>query len=65
MSSQQRSCEMQYKEEYPRRPLTRARSKLSHVPLVSESGMAYTQCSFLSKLLCCHEKVLNKSNTHR
>lgn len=37
--SQQRSCEMEYKEEYPRRPLTRARSRLSHVPLVSESGM--------------------------
>uniref|UniRef100_A0A8C9F4T5 F-box protein 38 n=1 Tax=Pavo cristatus TaxID=9049 RepID=A0A8C9F4T5_PAVCR len=61
VGSQQRSCETQYKEEYPRRPLTRARSKLSHVPLVSESGMAYTQCSFLSKLLCCREKVLNKS----
>uniref|UniRef100_A0A8C9F2L3 F-box protein 38 n=1 Tax=Pavo cristatus TaxID=9049 RepID=A0A8C9F2L3_PAVCR len=44
VGSQQRSCETQYKEEYPRRPLTRARSKLSHVPLVSESGMAYTQC---------------------
>lgn len=41
MGSQQRSCELKYKEEYPRRPLTRARSKLSHVPLVSESGMAY------------------------
>lgn len=39
--SQRRSCEMAYKEEYPRRPLTRARSKLSHVPLVSESGMTY------------------------
>uniref|UniRef100_A0A8C0FLG5 F-box protein 38 n=1 Tax=Bubo bubo TaxID=30461 RepID=A0A8C0FLG5_BUBBB len=41
MCSQRRSCEMEYKEEYPRRPLTRARSKLSHVPLVSESGMTY------------------------
>lgn len=31
------------KEEYPRRPLTRARSRLSHVPLVSEPGRIYTQ----------------------
>ncbi|XP_068815398.1 F-box only protein 38 isoform X1 [Struthio camelus] len=38
--SQSRSYEMEYKEEYPRRPLTRARSKLSHVPLVSESEVA-------------------------
>lgn len=29
-------------EEYPRRPLTRARSRLSHVPLVSEPGRIYT-----------------------
>ncbi|XP_054143906.1 F-box only protein 38 isoform X1 [Melozone crissalis] len=28
------------KEEYPRRPLTRARSRLSHVPLVSEPEVA-------------------------
>ncbi|NXQ87721.1 FBX38 protein, partial [Nyctibius grandis] len=40
MGSQRRSCEMECKEEYPRRPLTRARSKLSHVPLVSESEVA-------------------------
>ncbi|XP_019362004.1 PREDICTED: F-box only protein 38 isoform X3 [Gavialis gangeticus] len=39
-SLQPRSYEMKYKEEYPRRPLTRARSKLSHVPLVSESEVA-------------------------
>ncbi|XP_059589482.1 F-box only protein 38 isoform X3 [Alligator mississippiensis] len=38
--SQPRSYEMKYKEEYPRRPLTRARSKLSHVPLVSEAEVA-------------------------
>uniref|UniRef100_A0A8C3FKB1 F-box protein 38 n=1 Tax=Chrysemys picta bellii TaxID=8478 RepID=A0A8C3FKB1_CHRPI len=32
--------EMEYNEDYPRRPLTRARSKLSHVPLLSESEVA-------------------------
>uniref|UniRef100_A0A5F8GHN1 F-box protein 38 n=1 Tax=Monodelphis domestica TaxID=13616 RepID=A0A5F8GHN1_MONDO len=39
-SSQSESFEMEYNEDYPRRPLTRARSKLSHVPLVSESEVA-------------------------
>ncbi|PKK20651.1 F-box protein 38 [Columba livia] len=38
--SQPRGWEMELKEEYPRRPLTRARSKLSRVPLVSESEVA-------------------------
>lgn len=38
-SSQPESCDVQSNEDYPRRPLTRARSRLSHVPLVSESGM--------------------------
>lgn len=38
-SSQQGAYEMEYYEDYPRRPLTRARSRLSHVPLVSQSGM--------------------------
>lgn len=37
--SQQGRYEMEYNEDYPRRPLTRARSRLSHVPLVSQSGM--------------------------
>ncbi|KAM7042334.1 F-box only protein 38 isoform 1-T2 [Acridotheres tristis] len=32
--------ELHCKEEYPRRPLTRARSRLSHVPLVSEPEVA-------------------------
>ncbi|XP_028573362.2 F-box only protein 38 isoform X1 [Podarcis muralis] len=35
--SQQGRYEMEYNEDYPRRPLTRARSRLSHVPLVSQS----------------------------
>ncbi|XP_072487129.1 F-box only protein 38 isoform X2 [Notamacropus eugenii] len=39
-SSQSENFEMEYNEDYPRRPLTRARSKLSHVPLVSESEVA-------------------------
>ncbi|XP_074865959.1 F-box only protein 38 isoform X3 [Carettochelys insculpta] len=38
--SQPGSYEVEYNEDYPRRPLTRARSKLSHVPLVSESEVA-------------------------
>ena len=38
-SSQPERCDVQSNEDYPRRPLTRARSRLSHVPLVSESGM--------------------------
>uniref|UniRef100_A0A8C8RI42 F-box protein 38 n=2 Tax=Pelusios castaneus TaxID=367368 RepID=A0A8C8RI42_9SAUR len=38
--SQPGSYEMEYNEDYPRRPLTRARSKLSHVPLLSESEVA-------------------------
>jgi F-box protein 38 len=38
-SSQPESCDVQSNEDYPRRPLTRARSRLSHVPLISESGM--------------------------
>ncbi|XP_066470418.1 F-box only protein 38 isoform X2 [Tiliqua scincoides] len=37
-SSQQGTYEMEYNEDYPRRPLTRARSRLSHVPLVSQSA---------------------------
>uniref|UniRef100_A0A670JEW5 F-box protein 38 n=1 Tax=Podarcis muralis TaxID=64176 RepID=A0A670JEW5_PODMU len=36
--SQQGRYEMEYNEDYPRRPLTRARSRLSHVPLVSQSA---------------------------
>uniref|UniRef100_G1KRN4 F-box only protein 38 n=1 Tax=Anolis carolinensis TaxID=28377 RepID=G1KRN4_ANOCA len=36
-SSQQERHGMAHGEEYPRRPLTRARSRLSHVPLVSQS----------------------------
>ncbi|XP_044310280.1 F-box only protein 38 isoform X3 [Varanus komodoensis] len=36
-SSQQGRQEVEYNEDYPRRPLTRARSRLSHVPLVSQS----------------------------
>uniref|UniRef100_A0A8D0HJ95 F-box protein 38 n=1 Tax=Sphenodon punctatus TaxID=8508 RepID=A0A8D0HJ95_SPHPU len=40
IGSQPGSYEMEYNEDYPRRPLTRARSKLSHVPLVSESEVA-------------------------
>lgn len=35
---QQARFEMEYNEDYPRRPLTRARSRLSHVPLVSQPG---------------------------
>lgn len=46
--SQRRNYEMDNKEDYPRRPLTRARSKLSHVPLVSESGMTY-MCILISE----------------
>lgn len=42
-STQPPSWELDCKEEYPRRPLTRARSRLSHVPLVSEPGRTYTQ----------------------
>lgn len=42
-STQLPSWELDCKEEYPRRPLTRARSRLSHVPLVSEPGRTYTQ----------------------
>lgn len=38
-SPQPESCDVQSNEDYPRRPLTRARSRLSHVPLISESGM--------------------------
>nr|XP_056716461.1 F-box only protein 38 isoform X2 [Euleptes europaea] len=30
--------EMEFTEDYPRRPVTRARSRLSHVPLVSQSA---------------------------
>ncbi|XP_070793472.1 F-box only protein 38 [Pituophis catenifer annectens] len=37
---QQAQFEMEYNEDYPRRPLTRARSKLSHVPLVSQPEAA-------------------------
>nr|XP_060621028.1 F-box only protein 38 isoform X3 [Anolis sagrei ordinatus] len=36
-SSHQERHGMAHGEEYPRRPLTRARSRLSHVPLVSQS----------------------------
>lgn len=39
-SSLPESGDVQSNEDYPRRPLTRARSRLSHVPLISESGMA-------------------------
>uniref|UniRef100_A0A5F9C3T6 F-box protein 38 n=1 Tax=Oryctolagus cuniculus TaxID=9986 RepID=A0A5F9C3T6_RABIT len=42
-SSQPESCDVQSHEDYPRRPLTRARSRLSHVPLVSESEVAKTK----------------------
>ncbi|XP_054573999.1 F-box only protein 38 isoform X6 [Eptesicus fuscus] len=42
-SSQPESCDVQSNEDYPRRPLTRARSRLSHVPLVSESEVAKTK----------------------
>lgn len=45
-SSQQGRHGVEY-DDYPRRPLTRARSRLSHVPLVSQSGMAYLRCLFL------------------
>lgn len=38
-SEQQGRYELEYHEDYPRRPITRARSRLSHVPLVSQSGM--------------------------
>lgn len=38
-SAQPESCDVQSNEDYPRRPLTRARSRLSHVPLIPESGM--------------------------
>ncbi|XP_039208840.1 F-box only protein 38 [Crotalus tigris] len=37
---QQARFEMEYNEDYPRRPLTRARSRLSHVPLVSQPEAA-------------------------
>uniref|UniRef100_A0A8C6VDP5 F-box protein 38 n=1 Tax=Naja naja TaxID=35670 RepID=A0A8C6VDP5_NAJNA len=37
---QQARFEMEYDEDYPRRPLTRARSRLSHVPLVSQPEAA-------------------------
>ncbi|KAJ7316289.1 hypothetical protein JRQ81_002451 [Phrynocephalus forsythii] len=36
-SSQQGRHGVEYNDDYPRRPLTRARSRLSHVPLVSQS----------------------------
>ncbi|XP_060096590.1 F-box only protein 38 isoform X2 [Heteronotia binoei] len=36
-SEQQGRYEMAYNEGFPRRPVTRARSRLSHVPLVSQS----------------------------
>ncbi|XP_021402868.2 F-box only protein 38 isoform X2 [Lonchura striata] len=39
-STQPPGWELDCKEEYPRRPLTRARSRLSHVPLVSEPEVA-------------------------
>ncbi|XP_032928791.1 F-box only protein 38 isoform X2 [Catharus ustulatus] len=39
-STQPPGWELHCKEEYPRRPLTRARSRLSHVPLVSEPEVA-------------------------
>ncbi|XP_064581252.1 F-box only protein 38 isoform X2 [Zonotrichia leucophrys gambelii] len=39
-SSQPPGWQLDCKEEYPRRPLTRARSRLSHVPLVSEPEVA-------------------------
>ncbi|XP_032106179.1 F-box only protein 38 isoform X2 [Sapajus apella] len=42
-SSQPESCDVQSNEDYPRRPLTRARSRLSHVLLVSESEVAKTK----------------------
>ncbi|KAF4015222.1 hypothetical protein G4228_005983 [Cervus hanglu yarkandensis] len=42
-SSQPERCDVQSNEDYPRRPLTRARSRLSHVPLVSESEVAKTK----------------------
>ncbi|NP_001348018.1 F-box only protein 38 isoform X8 [Mus musculus] len=42
-SSQPESCDVQSNEDYPRRPLTRARSRLSHVPLISESEVAKTK----------------------
>lgn len=42
-STQPPGWQLDCKEEYPRRPLTRARSRLSHVPLVSEPGRVYTQ----------------------
>ncbi|XP_058023854.1 F-box only protein 38 [Ahaetulla prasina] len=37
---QQAPFEMEYNEDYPRRPLTRARSRLTHVPLVSQPEAA-------------------------
>ncbi|KAL2299193.1 hypothetical protein Nmel_013835 [Mimus melanotis] len=39
-STQPPGWELHCKDEYPRRPLTRARSRLSHVPLVSEPEVA-------------------------
>ncbi|XP_038628156.1 F-box only protein 38 isoform X1 [Tachyglossus aculeatus] len=39
-SSPTDSWEVDYGDDFPRRPLTRARSKLSHVPLVSESEVS-------------------------
>ncbi|XP_066185509.1 F-box only protein 38 isoform X2 [Sylvia atricapilla] len=39
-STQPPGWQLDCKEEYPRRPLTRARSRLSHVPLVSEPEVA-------------------------
>ncbi|XP_036871762.1 F-box only protein 38 isoform X6 [Manis javanica] len=42
-SSQPESCDVQSEEDYPRRPLTRARSRLSHVPLVPESEVTRTK----------------------
>lgn len=49
----QLDCKEEEEEEYPRRPLTRARSRLSHVPLVSEPGRIYTlsACSAASSQL--------------
>lgn len=42
-STQPPGWQLDCKEEYPRRPLTRARSRLSHVPLVSEPGRTRSQ----------------------
>ncbi|XP_036016823.1 F-box only protein 38 isoform X6 [Mus musculus] len=53
-SSQPESCDVQSNEDYPRRPLTRARSRLSHVPLISESARVSRRQTEVAKTKPCH-----------